>query len=187
MVSVLAGFGWARLEQSSRLGGRGRRRLILACVLAAMGLEYLTVPRALVAAPTRPEPVYEWLAARADGGAVVELPLPDVPGPAVYEPEFMYASTFHWHPLVNGYSGYAPASYYEMRRALQAFPSEAAIDRLREAQVRYIVVHERFYGSAPYRAVTSALDARPDLERHGPFGRAGEQSTAYALGGRARD
>ncbi len=39
---------------------------------------------------------------------LMELPLKS---PDIYlEPVYMYFSTFHWHTLVNGYSGFSPPS-----------------------------------------------------------------------------
>ncbi len=178
MVAVLAGFGWARLEQSRRLVWRSR--LALAAVLAMMAVEYAEGPRVLIEVPTRPEPVYQWLAAQSDNGPIVELPMPKERGPS-YEPEYMYRSTFHWHPLVNGYTGNTPASYLDVWRAAQTFPSDAAFERFRGVGVKYVIVHERLFGSARYGAMTAALSARSDLTRHGPFGPPGDESTVYAL------
>ena len=36
---------------------------------------------------------------------------------------YMYWSIHHWHPLVNGYSGYTPPDYYETRRLMRASPT----------------------------------------------------------------
>jgi hypothetical protein len=97
----------------------------------------------------------------------------------LHDAEFAYASTFHWHPLINGYSGNVPASYVELLRAVHPFPSDRALERLRGAGVRYITVHEQFLGAAAYASATTVLDHRVDLRRHGPFGVAGDRSTIY--------
>ena len=52
----------------------------------------------------------------------------------------VHASTRHWKPLVNGYSGYTPASYVEHYLAFQSFPDPSAIAALRLAGVTHIVV-----------------------------------------------
>jgi hypothetical protein len=36
---------------------------------------------------------------------------------------YMYYSTAHWKPLLNGYSGFAPPSYFELRDRMAAFPN----------------------------------------------------------------
>jgi hypothetical protein len=178
MVAVLAGCGWARLERDGR--PVWRTRLALAAVLALMAVEYAEAPRTLIDVPTRPEPVYEWLAARGDRHPIVELPMPDDRGPS-YEPGYMYRSTFHWHPIVNGYSGNTPDSYVAVRRAAQTFPSEAAVERFRGAGIKYVIVHERLFGSDSYGAIALALSGRTGLVRHGPFGPAGDEATVYEL------
>jgi hypothetical protein len=59
--------------------------------------------------------------------------------------EYMLASTFHWQPLINGYSDHMPADFFEALPALQTFPSEQAWEVLRSRQVRWIVVHFDLY------------------------------------------
>jgi hypothetical protein len=180
MVAILAGFGWARLERLAWLREGTRAIAAFSVVIAAMMLEYATIPLKLVAAPRRPEPVYQWLAARTDEGAVLELPVPDIYTAPLMDPQFMYWSTFHWHPLVNGYSGNVPASYLEVMRRMLVFPSDGEIQRLREAGVRYVVVHERFYGSARYRELIALLDSRSDVRKQASFGHAGDEVTVYS-------
>ena len=36
----------------------------------------------------------------------------------------MYASIFHWQPILNGYSGFYPRSYIELIEMMREFPSE---------------------------------------------------------------
>ena len=58
----------------------------------------------------------------------------------------MFASIWHGKPLVNGYSGFTPASYVDNARALGAFPDERSHARLRELGVTHVVVHLDTYG-----------------------------------------
>lgn len=180
MIAVLAGFGWARLEEALRRRAMPRAQLagLFAGGLAAIAVEYAAAPLALVRAPTRPAPVYAWLASQRYG-VVAEFPMPDEHSLPGHDPEFAYQSTFHWRPLVNGYSGNVPPSYVDLLRAMRSFPGDRAIERLRAADVRYIVVHERLFGPAAYKTVTAGLDLRSDLVRHGPFGPAGEAAMVY--------
>ena len=186
MVAVLAGFGWARLERTEWLARRLPMPLVFVALFVMMAAEYATTPRTLVAATITPAPVYEWLAAQADRRAVIELPMPDVDGPPLHEPEFMYQSTFHWHPIVNGYSGHAPALYMDVRRAMRTFPSDEALERLKDLRVRYIVLHEHLLGAARYKAATDVLDVRVDLTRHGPFAGTSGESVVYVIAPEAR-
>ena len=178
MIAVLAGAGWARFEQNRPWRVRALSRPLAALVLAALALEYVAIPQTLIAAPTVASPVYEWLGRQQ--GAVIELPMPDEHSLPGYDAEFMYQSTFHWLPLVNGYSGNVPDSYVEVLRHMRGFPSDAGIGLLRGIGVRYVVVHERLYGSNRYREVTSALDARSDIVKKQSFGHAGDQVSVYS-------
>ena len=180
MIAVLAGLGWARLQQSGRWAARITRWPLAAVVFVALALEYLVYPRTLITAPTAAAPVYEWLAARRDDGAVIELPLPDEHALPGHDAEFMYQSTFHWRSIVNGYSGNVPESYVDVLRAMRSFPSDPAIGLLRRIGVRYVVVHERFYGSTRYRQVIDGLDERSDVMKQAFFGHAGDEVTVYS-------
>jgi hypothetical protein len=179
MIAVLAGFGWARLERRPRFA-RLTAWPLAAVPLAAVAFEYLAIPRSLIAAPTHPEPVYAWLAIRHDNGAVIELPMPDQHALPGTDAEFTYQSTFHWHPIVNGYSGNVPDSYVNVLREMRNFPSDSGIGLLRRLGVRYLVVHERSYGSERYREVIAALDKRSDVTKQQSFGGSGEEVTVYS-------
>jgi hypothetical protein len=103
--------------------------------------EYVTrMP--LVEYPNDAAPVYRLLASQP-AGVVAEFPVPRFfPG---RDAEFAYMSTFHWKPLINGYSGHFPKSYVERLPRLLSFPHRVAIEQLRSAGVRYVVVHAYGY------------------------------------------
>lgn len=183
MIAVLAGFGWARLEQKRWLSNR----IVVVTLLGALALEYVAIPRTLVAAPTVSSPVSAWLTQQTDRGAVIELPLPDEHALPGHDAEFMYQSTFHWRPIVNGYSGNVPWSYVDVLREMRSFPSDRAMSLLRRIGVRYVVVHERFYEPAPYREVIEAVGARPDVIKQQTFGQAGDEVTVYSLASGVHD
>jgi hypothetical protein len=73
-------------------------------------------------------------------GAVVELPMPPPPAFA-RNAAYMLNSTIGWWPLVNGYSGFLPASYYDRRLDVAQFPADESVAILRRLGVRYVVVH----------------------------------------------
>ena len=184
LIAVLAGYGWARLEQTRRWLTNGS---VAGLLVFALALEYVAVPRTLIAAPTVASPAYEWLAGQPGRGAVIELPTPDEHALPGEDAVFMYQSTFHWRPLVNGYSGNVPWSYVGVLREMRAFPSDRAVSLLRRIGVRYVVVHERFYEPARYRQVTDALAARSDVTKQASFGQAGEEVHVYSLAAGVHD
>jgi hypothetical protein len=92
-------------------------------------LEYWVAPLHLVAYPSQAPPLEAFLRQR----------------PAGPDPAYLYGSTFHWKPIVNGYSGYYPPSYLRRLKAVESFPDARSIGHLMGEGVRYLVVHEGFY------------------------------------------
>lgn len=76
---------------------------------------------------------------------------------------FAYLSTFHWHPLANGSSGFEPRWYPALADAEATFPSDRAIDALAGVGVQYVVMYEAYYRGR-YPAVSVAADAQPRLQ-----------------------
>jgi hypothetical protein len=97
----------------------------------------------LVPYPRRTQ-LYDILAQLPDGN-VLELPVPRVDALPFNDARYLYTSTFHWKTLVNGYSGYYPQSYLRRLIHLSTFPSEVALEQIKDDKVRYIVVHEEAY------------------------------------------
>ncbi len=88
--------------------------------------------------PRAPVPeVYAWLARQPGKPVIVELPMTDLWA----ESQYMYYSTFHFKPMVNGYSGFHPGIYLSARRAFRRFPGGAAYPRALELGVRYVIHH----------------------------------------------
>ena len=80
--------------------------------------------------------VYRWLAAQPGDPVVAELPL----GIPVDDGLYMLASTYHWRRLMNGYTGFGPATTYE-RAVLLRFPDAEGLRLLADSGVRYAIVH----------------------------------------------
>jgi hypothetical protein len=158
-VAGLAGFGLAALRERYA-AGRWTLPLALAAVIIA-NVEALRAPfnyRRFEGI----SPVYDLLA--AEPGPVVLAETPFYPPRAEFRnAEYVLNSTAHWRPMLNGYSGYTPASYRKIARTLAAFPEERAIRAMREAGVTHVTVHRtRFRRRAD--AVVEALSRRPDFE-----------------------
>ena len=78
----------------------------------------------------------------------------------------MLNSTDHWQPLVNGYSGFQPPSFYANAAVLQSFPGDEAFTRMRQLGVTHIVVN----GGQMPPGTLEALATRNDLEQLDAFG-----------------
>ena len=114
----------------------------VACVVAAAPRPSATLPAEL---GERAAPVYAWLASQPGAGAVLEVPGAatdsDFVG-ATRNARYMLASTLHWRPLVNGYSGYEPPSASLLTAAIRRLPSREALAFLVDSvDVRWIVLH----------------------------------------------
>jgi hypothetical protein len=73
----------------------------------------------------------------------------------------MLNSTRHWRPMLNGYSGYRPLSYYETGAAISDFPSPASIDWLRRKGVTHVFVHVDAYDGP----IANRLASTPGLKQ----------------------
>jgi hypothetical protein len=131
---------------------------VLGCGLVA---ELNVVPLILIDAE-KIDPAYRYLAT-APRGAVIEMPFwyrrSDYPRHA----EYMLASTYHWQPLINGYSDYIPGDFREMAVPLSSFPSIEAFRYLRQRKARYAVFHWNLYDAR------SILRTRERIEAYGAF------------------
>jgi len=99
-------------------------------------------PHRLIVLPvgdTVPAP-YRWLAEHGDGRAVLELP---EAGPLI-EARRMFLSTYHWLPIVGGYSAYPPGTARWIRKLAAKLPNRAALQAVVDAvDIGWIVVNLR--------------------------------------------
>ena len=163
-LGVLAAHGAAAITSSLQ---RRTRAGIVAALCALMLLEYWVAPLSLVAYPNRAPSLYAFLS-RLPRGAVAEFPMPNAESPPHHDPRFAYMSTFHWMPLVNGYSGFYPASYYERLKGLASFPDAGSVSVLRADGVKYVVVHADGYPIGERQRIVERL-LQLGLARLGDF------------------
>ena len=158
-MALLAGFGLATLR--ARMGS-SRRAAILGGVLVVLAnIESLRAPFRYTPFTGIPR-IYTLLA--TEPGPVVLAEVPFYPGHAAFEnAPYVLASTTHWRPLMNGYSGYTPASYRKFADAFWYFPRDFAIDAMKKAGVTHIMVHpQRFHREAG--KVVAEVEARSDMQ-----------------------
>jgi hypothetical protein len=157
-MSGLAGMGIAAL----RAGHAGSRRLAAGAVVlvALANVEALRAPFAYRRFEGIPG-IYRTLAAEP---AVVLAEVPFYPRRAAFEnAEYVLNSTAHWRPLLNGYSGYTPASYSTYADTFWYFPREHAIQAMRRAGVTHVMVHPERFGREG-DDVVAGLARRPEFE-----------------------
>ncbi|HTV01836.1 MAG TPA: hypothetical protein VMF13_14910 [Luteitalea sp.] len=154
-IAVLAAFGTAALAAR-----RTQRVALLVSALALVGVNVEAFRGPVPFVPVTPvSPLYDRLAALPDG-VVAEMPFWWDPIDVPRNADYMLGATHHWKPLLNGYSGFTPASYRRHADALWYFPFRAAsFDMLRETGVRYVVLHLADYGSQRRDAMTIISDS----------------------------
>jgi hypothetical protein len=176
-IAVLAAFGFSAVMTLAP--ARLRRTLALA-VCVVLLLEYRVGPLALSRFENDPSPVEAWLSEQPPG-VVAHLPMGDpnaLPGP---EAHYTYLSSFHWKPIVNGYSGFYPGSFLDRARAMRGFPGEDALARLRHDGVRYIVVHMEDYPADQHSVIREVMTTRYGLPELARFVRGPSETIVWGL------
>jgi len=150
-VAILAGLGFQAMLNGLRResGDRfwAKAAAATATLLWILGWEFSQVPLpAFYLGPVlEGHREYAWLAAQPPGSAIVELPTSNPVGRSysqlLWEDEYMYASTAHWQPLINGNSSHFPAVYFDATAWAAKLPDPDAALELRKVGVRFIVVH----------------------------------------------
>lgn len=144
-VSILAGFGVARVVR--RISRRAVAGAVSAALVVMTCAEYFSKP-ALKTIDTHVSGWYGSLCGMHDA-VLFEWPV-TVPWRLenMVDVEYMYRSTRHWRPLLNGYSGNYPASYIELLLITRTFPDTGSLQHLQRAGATVLVVHE-VQGSRP--------------------------------------
>jgi hypothetical protein len=166
-LGLLAAIGLGAIRR--RLAGR--RRLIVAMVLVGIvNAEVLCAPFAFIRYDGV-SPVYARLAAEAQRVALAEFPF--YAGAADYRnAAYVLASTAHWTPLVNGYSGAAPGAYEQRAEILKLFPDPAAVVELDRLGVSHVIVHPARHRPGHRKRVLAFLESWQGVEQlaTGPSG-----------------
>jgi len=124
-----------------RLPGPGARATLAAGLAVVLAVEL--APRSLPWQPLAKEEempeVYTWIRDQPAIHALIELPIHSDDR----EIQFIYASTVHWKPIANGFSGYLPKIHEELVERIRFLPGPAVLDRLRDLWITHILVHAR--------------------------------------------
>jgi hypothetical protein len=88
---------------------------------------------------------------------VAEFPFFSAPAERHRHTEYMLMSTFHWKPLINGYSDFTPEDFAADVDALSTFPSRSAWTALRDRRVRYVMMHWEGYSPPQQEQIERTL------------------------------
>lgn len=136
--------------------------IVISLVVVEIGLG--PFPMAPAPADARAPEVYRWLA-REQPGPIVELPFG-----LLKDYRYLFLSTVHWLPLVNGQSGFFPPSYSEIEHTLTSLPARPAVDFASALGVRAIVVHTAELSGENRRRWFSGEPESHGLTRGAQFG-----------------
>lgn len=170
-IAMLAGFGAQAL--STRAAAFGPRAAGILAAALTMLVAIDSAPRGMFLMDLRYEPantfnVYKTVRALGPG-AILELPIARLDSLPGHEATYMFWSTTHWHPMVNGYSGYYPLEFAETVVRTEKFPDEQSLRQLRNVGVRYVIVHRAFYREEDYTRLLLQIAAYPELRPHGKY------------------
>ncbi len=175
-LSVLAGTGAARLL--TRVRSAPMRFVAVACL--TVGLVADAWPR-YDQLPVWRSPPAIYAALPASGSVLFEFPV-HLPADRFGENlPYMYFSIWHWRPMVNGYSGFIPASYAALLEGTSGFPAPPALQYLARIGVTHIALHCRLWESAPCASAMTQLDATAGVRQLSRTEWYGAPSTLYEL------
>ena len=134
-VAALAGYGVASLRRVTPARLWPALTMVL---LFATSIETLVAPLGLTRFDGIP-PIYSHVP-RDARSRVVEIPFFGSTS-SQFHASYMLNSTANWAPLVNGYSGFQPPTFYRHAAILQGFPDEASLALLHELGITHVFVH----------------------------------------------
>jgi len=178
-LAVLSAYGADVLL--CRIGKAHLRQMAATGIIALLIVEYASAPQ--VSAAPQPSRIDAYLA-RKPPAVIVELPVVSARGIWLsLDFLYMYQGLSHLQRMLNGYSGFAPPSFYQMRQVMTTFPDDASMDFLRNRHVDYVIVRVGLYDPAEATALLDQIRKRPDLSlvamwTSGPAG----SEAIYAMG-----
>lgn len=153
-LAIVAGYGVASLAE--------RRRWIAPLLVAALASEVSvnTAEWGWPSWPLRTRPAlsaaYQTLA-DLPRGVLVEYPFPYESTNYHNHGSAMFWSTYHWQPLVNGYSDVIPPDFDRIALPINFFPDPQSFEIMKERNVRYVLWHIDRYDDASIQVIVERL------------------------------
>jgi len=176
-LAVLAAVGTQRMF--ARVQGGRARGLVLAAITAALIVEAWPSLR-LEPSWREPPAIYATLHS-GRGSVLAEFPVHGEPERFAENIPYMYFSMWHWTPMVNGYSGFQPASYAAFVRGAAGFPGGQSIDFLSTLGVSHVGVHCALWDPRVCAAALDTLDRDRRVRRVAAAKWHGAQSVLYEM------
>jgi len=158
-LAVLSAYGATALL--GRIGTRARRTAAASAIVALLMVEYASRPSLY---PVPPASQVDRYLSLKQGVIIAELPVAsDLDAFGSMDWLYMFQGLLHFHKMLNGYSGYGPPSYFEMRKVMSGFPDDGSIEFLRSRGVTYIVIRGGLFEPEQRMRVMERILHRDDL------------------------
>jgi hypothetical protein len=168
-LALFAAYGFSRLLQRT-LPSRALTVTLVAGVAGILFIEYTNRALPLVRAQTRPSTLSRWLQQQPPSTVLLELPVPKADALPGLDPHYVFESTFHWHPLVNGYTAFVPPRYVHFLERMDDFPdTEQSTDALRKSGADVIVIHPAWLRTKNEIESLNWFKEQPDFRFEGTF------------------
>ena len=143
-LCVLA--GWGMLWLSQRVHLKWRPIFVLVLLTAAV-LELWPLPLRLVKVPGSIEElpaIYQHVKKLPPDATLLKLPPSKHASERGLETEarYLYHTTFHWHRIANGYSGFSPYAYLDLKRVIAESEPHTLLAALKTFGIQYVLTHE---------------------------------------------
>jgi hypothetical protein len=148
-VAILSGLGFHKVLEAVRRSWPLDSASF--CAALAVALLFVVYWEFQVSVGTQPAVTevsreYRFLSRQAPGSVTLELPTMSWSAPAsnsmfTRESWYVYASSFDWQPLMNGFSGHVPNVSYKISALAVKLPSADAVSALANYGLRFVVVH----------------------------------------------
>lgn len=179
-VATLGAFGMSAMQDLANRDRHRWARHLAPVFFALLILEYANTGMLLMdLSAEHPDEATVYKVMKSAGpGVAVELPMPTAGTLPGNDPDYEMWSLTHWHPIVNGYSGYYPPDYIETLARMETFPDDESVARLKRLDVRYVIVHCKFYviGKDPdgrdrdeCPGLLARIGGRPELHPYGKY------------------
>jgi hypothetical protein len=137
------------------------KHIATGAIVALLLVEYASAPS--ISAAPKPSRIDAQLSQKPPV-VIVELPLVSSKGIWLsLDFLYMYQGLAHFQRMLNGYSGFAPASYYEMRDTMTSFPDDRSMTFLRDRRVNYVFVRLGLYDPQEAADILELIRKRGDL------------------------
>ena len=180
-VSILAAYGAAKI-----VAARPRVATPFVAMVTLLSLaEFWSSPLLMRVNQESPTEAHRWLSRQPAGTVVVEMPVPTNETLWLYETTYLVRSMHHWQRLVNGYSAFAPREYRRTLEALKEFPDDRSVQRLRELNVRFVLLNRVSYTGEEFADLIARLTGSPAFWPSQSFGDGDNQIIIVELKGAA--